>query len=184
MKLPVGYSATGEYNIWRHMRSRCHLPTCDGFKYYGARGITVCDRWRNSFANFLEDVGPRPTPKHTIDRHPDNDGNYELGNVRWATRKQQMENTRRTKRAVVDGDITHVAEACRRLGLNEDAVRYRLRVGWDVQRALETPFGKHVVLGQKDRQKIRLIRNKSQDQIAVMFGISQSAVSSIIRGKR
>lgn len=86
---------TPEYRAWVSMKSRCN-PDYDhpDFKNYAARGIKVCEYWKNSFARFLADVGPRPSDKHSLDRYPNNDGNYELGNVRWATRREQMLNTR------------------------------------------------------------------------------------------
>lgn len=82
------------YNTWVGMMNRCYNTTRHNYKYYGARGITVCERWRNSVALFIEDVGEKPSPRHTIDRI-DNSGNYEPGNVRWATQHEQNLNTRK-----------------------------------------------------------------------------------------
>jgi hypothetical protein len=77
------------------MKNRCHNPKNKDFDSYGARGIKVCDEWRTSFKSFFDFVGPKPTPKHSIDRYPNNDGNYEPGNVRWATAKEQAANKQR-----------------------------------------------------------------------------------------
>lgn len=86
-------SRTKLYAVWRGMTQRCHNPNNKAFRHYGARGISVCPEWRKSFEKFRDYMGERPSPKHSIDRI-DNDGNYEPGNVRWATQKQQVQNRR------------------------------------------------------------------------------------------
>ena len=82
------------YGTWRHMRERCADPRHSEYHLYGGRGIKVCDRWRNSYEIFAADMGPRPSPTHSIDRI-DVNGNYEPGNCRWATPKEQRHNQRR-----------------------------------------------------------------------------------------
>jgi hypothetical protein len=90
-----------EYKAWRHMISRCTDPEDNEWKRYGGRGICVCPRWLKSFNNFLADMGSKPFSKKphgfSLDRWPDNNGNYRPGNCRWATAKQQCENRRPRK---------------------------------------------------------------------------------------
>lgn len=86
---------TPEYAAWHSMKVRCFDPKMPAYKNYGGRGITVCERWARSFPLFLADIGLRPSPQHSLDRYPNNDGDYEPGNVRWATRKQQEANKRK-----------------------------------------------------------------------------------------
>jgi hypothetical protein len=90
---------TAEHRAWVEMRQRCSNPRRVGWKYYGGRGIRVCWRWLSldGFQNFLEDMGPRPSPEHSLDRI-DNDSHYEPGNVRWATKTEQSKNRRKFTR--------------------------------------------------------------------------------------
>jgi hypothetical protein len=97
---PLRLSELPEYQVWRGMIRRCEDPKHDSYRYYGARGIRLCDRWRNGedgqsgFECFLADMGTRPTPQHSIDRYPNNDGNYSKYNCRWATASEQSLNQR------------------------------------------------------------------------------------------
>lgn len=135
-----GQSRQREYRIWSYMKQRCHNPRALHFKFYGGRGIAVCEEWRggDGFDRFFAHVGPAPSRTHTLDRI-DNSRGYEPGNVRWATRKQQSSNMR-SNRLVTIGQETHtVAEWIDTLGLDEERVRSRLGRGWDPEAAFLTP---------------------------------------------
>lgn len=116
-----------EHACWSAMWTRCTWPGHKNWSLYGGRGIAVCDRWR-SFALFLSDMGPRPSKRHSLDRI-DSNGNYELGNCRWATQIEQGQNTRRNIRVVVDGVSLRVSEAASLLGITACAVRHRVARG-------------------------------------------------------
>lgn len=122
------------------MRARCLNPDHPAFPDYGGRGIAICDRWRDSFEAFLADMGERPSPSHSIDRHPDNDGPYEPGNVRWATDAEQAINRRNVRTVEVEGETVPLIEAAARIGLSKNTVHQRLFKGWSVERILATPL--------------------------------------------
>lgn len=112
-----------EYAIWLHIKKRCSDHTDKNYPRYGGRGISVCERWFDSFDNFMDDMGSRPEPAYlySIDRYPDKDGNYEPGNCRWATVLEQNNNrnARRTKAEVKAERESHQAEINRRAHAKE-----------------------------------------------------------------
>lgn len=115
-----------EYHVHNSMLRRCYNETHAGYSDYGGRGIRVCDRWRESFANFLEDVGPRPSKKHSLDRiNPD--GNYEPTNVRWATLQEQARNKRKSLFLPhpETGKMIPAAAVAEYLGISYHAMRTR-----------------------------------------------------------
>lgn len=123
--------------VWHTMIARCHKPNASGYEDYGARGISVCDRWRNDIHAFIADMGPRPSPKHSIDRI-DNDGDYEPGNCRWATSMEQSRNNRRTILVTFNGKTQCIKDWVMELGLVYPRVTARIRtLGWTPLQALE-----------------------------------------------
>lgn len=131
-------TSTREYRTWINMKSRCYTPTSTGYKDYGGRGIKVCERWLHSFGAFLEDMGPRPSPEHSIDRI-DCDGDYEPSNCRWATRTEQARNFRANRIVEAFGRSMTLAEAAEQSGLPYNTVLYRLKRGWTLDQALTLP---------------------------------------------
>lgn len=131
-----GLSHTPEHNAWEAMKQRCSSRV-----HYTSRGIKVCDRWLHSFENFLKDMGPRPSPRHSIDRK-NNNGDYEPGNCRWATHTEQMQNTRRTKRFEFNGANKTITEWANEVGMRRETLRARLKNGWSIKEAITTPIYK------------------------------------------
>lgn len=117
------------------MIARCYNPHNNRYSYYGGRGVTVCSRWRESFEAFLADMGARPDGM-TLDRFPDKGGNYEPGNVRWATPSEQGSNKRNNNILEYDGQSLTISEWARKIGITHQAIRQRLRRGLSVAEAL------------------------------------------------
>lgn len=128
------------YQAWASMIQRCNNPNSIRYYDYGGRGIKVCERWKK-FENFLEDMGERPR-RTSIDRI-DNDGNYEPGNCRWATDKEQANNKRNNRFLFFDGSKRTVGEWAERIGINRSTLIGRLNKGWDTKKALTTPIRKY-----------------------------------------
>jgi hypothetical protein len=116
-----------EYTTWRSMRNRCERPACVAYRDYGGRGIKVCERWK-LFVNFLEDMGLKPTPKHTLDRI-DNDGDYSPENCRWVTREANGRNKRNNWQVTFIGETKPLAEWCDQFNLPYNRTYGRLRRG-------------------------------------------------------
>jgi hypothetical protein len=127
-----------EYKTWAGIKQRTTNPSEMHGHYYQDRGIKMCDRWLDSFENFLEDMGRAPSPKHSIDRI-DNDGDYSPENCRWATHQEQMANTRVTKLIEYNGQKHHQEEWGRITGLGGLTILKRLKRGWSIEDALTRP---------------------------------------------
>jgi len=134
-----GGKRTSEYSAWKSAKARCYIPSVSNFAGYGGRGIKMCDRWCNSFENFLDDMGRKPSPELSIDRI-DNDGDYEPGNCRWAPLSVQAGNRRNNLVFEYLGRRYTCSEAARAFGLKPHTLADRLRKGWLVADAIETPL--------------------------------------------
>jgi hypothetical protein len=119
-------SYSREYNIWAMMRQRCSNPKAANYLGYGARGIKVCERW-NRFSNFIADLGPAPSPAHTLDRI-DNNGDYTPENCRWADVLQQQNNRRNSVFIEAFGKRLTLAQWARETGLSRDIIKHRIFV--------------------------------------------------------
>jgi len=138
-----GMSKTPEYVAWCKMRDRCNRESGKDYKDYGGRGIKVCDEW-SDFTAFYNYIGDRPSAKHSLDRI-DVNGNYEPGNVRWATPMTQGNNTRRNRFLVFNSVRKTVSEWSADTGLSLCAIHSRLDRNWDVEKTLTTPVRKMTI---------------------------------------
>lgn len=136
--LSHGLSYTPEYRAWQTMRQRCTNPRCAAWPRYGGRGISIAAEWLTDPAAFIAHIGPKPSPKHELDRI-DNERGYVPGNVRWATRKTNDRNRRSNRRLAFRGESLTIAEWAERVGISRGLIRVRLENGWSVERTLTEP---------------------------------------------
>lgn len=135
-----GKSKTKLYDTWNMMLARCYNENSSRFHRYGGRGIIVCEKWRK-FEGFYEDVIVGYEKHLTLDRYPNNDGNYEPNNFRWATKKQQAGNTSQNIVVEVDGEKMCLTAACEKLSLPYNQVRNRIKKkGMSFEDAIKQPF--------------------------------------------
>jgi hypothetical protein len=134
-----GMCGTKIYDVWCKIRQRCLNPNAPNYKNYGGRGIGICPEWERSFVAFYSHVGDKPDSMESIDRI-NNDGDYEPGNVRWATKADQNRNSRANRMVEVNGEQRCMAEAARLSGMKPEALRSRLRLGWSTEDALSIPI--------------------------------------------
>lgn len=131
-----GRSGSRTHKIWTQLRQRCNNPKDDAYHRYGGRGIKVCERW-SSFQNFLDDMGEAPEAL-TLDRI-DNDGNYEPGNCRWATRKEQARNRTSNVNLTFEGKTLNLTAWSEVTGISQGTMTARLARGWSAERTLTEP---------------------------------------------
>lgn len=155
-----GDSGSREYNIWTGIIKRCYNQKCPAYPRYGGRGIAMCDRWRNDYAMFLADMGRTPFPGAEIDRI-DNDGDYEPGNCRWATRKEQSNNKSTMVYFEYDGRRQKVAEWAKELGVPVKTFRLRVWKGW-------TP--EEVMRGRRVKANGKTVRTLTYDGVTLPVG--------------
>ena len=122
-----GTKTTPEYKAWTEMIERCTNENAKYYHRYGGRGIKICERWRNSFEAFFQDMGERTSSNHSLDRFPNNDGNYEKSNCRWATPVQQCNNRSNTIYITHNGETKTLMEWSRLLNIRQHTIYGRLK---------------------------------------------------------
>jgi hypothetical protein len=136
-----GRTGTAEHRVWMAIKNRCYRPRHNQFHNYGGRGIKMCPRWLNSFESFLEDMGARPSPKHSIERI-NNSGDYEPANCYWATWKQQSRNKRSNHWITFQGETLTLIEWAEKIGTSSSILSSRINTcKWPIERALTEPIG-------------------------------------------
>jgi hypothetical protein len=146
-KFKHGHSVRGKksktYQAWMDMKTRCYSKNHPSFPGWGGRGIKICKEWRNSFEQFLVDMGACPGPGYSLDRYPDNNGDYKPANCRWATISEQSNNKRIRSDAVMitwKGKTKALEVWARELGFKRSTLYDRLLVhGWPVKKAFTAP---------------------------------------------
>lgn len=143
----TGSPRSAEYGAWSQMKRRCYNRNTPQWKDWGGRGITVCQRWLDSYADFVADVGRRPSARHSLDRWPNPNGNYEPGNVRWATQIQQVRNMPQHNRIVTANGLSLcTTEWQERTGIHRRTITTRLANGWKPEQAVTVPPRVHCSL--------------------------------------
>lgn len=127
-------SSTTEYRSWSEMKRRCKSKERDKYNSWALKGVVVCERWLE-FQKSYDDMGPKPSKDHQIERI-DNDGNYEPGNCRWATRKEQCNNRRNSHFLTLGTKTQTIQQWCDQLGIPDTTLHNRLKRGWSAERSL------------------------------------------------
>lgn len=182
MNYKHGMCQTPEYRAWAAMITRCFNQKGPAFHHYGGRGIQVCDEWRHDFMAFYRHIGPRPSSEHSIDRI-DNNGNYEPGNVRWATWLEQQANRRDNIWITYNGKKLHQNEWARQMGIDATTLTRRRRAGIAIDQEIIKKY--HSKLTESQVYEIRqlLSEGKSLQFIARIYHVDSSHISRIKTGQ-
>lgn len=175
-------TASKEYLTWQRMKNRCKGRGVLDERNYRSRGIKVCKRWENSFLNFFADMGKAPGPEYSLDRK-NNDKGYSKRNCKWATKKQQIRNTRKSLFLNYQGKRMALYDWADKIGIRGDALYQRIhKYGWSVEKALTGLTTRR--FSREDILEIRRLRGtKTQKEIGLMFGVSGTEISYIHQNK-
>lgn len=169
---------TPMYRRWYNIKSRCSNPKNEKWALYGGRGIALCERWQN-YENFIQDMGPPPSPQHTVDR-VDVNGPYSPQNCRWATPMEQANNKRTNVR--VEGKT--LAEHARELGVTPETIRYRLATGADPlmrEKRRKRNYGRTVLQKNLDGSEVQLHGSLPKAAAGISPGNHEAALKAIWR---
>ncbi len=182
-----GLSRSPEHNSWQAMLNRCTNQTYEHYYLYGGRGIRVCKAWQECFMIFLKDLGPKPSPQHTIDRK-DNEGHYSCGkcseciengwlaNCYWVTKKEQGRNRRTNHLVEHSGKTLCIKEWSEITGLPKGVIRQRLEAGWSPEKALTTPPLCRIDLETAREIRTLLEQGIPESQVALRFSLTEHHV--------
>lgn len=169
-----------EYKSWWQMNRRCYDTESPSYHNYGGRGIIVCERWRNSFKNFLEDMGDKPDVTYTLDRI-DVNGNYEPSNCKWSSKEEQANNKRNCIYLTLNGEKLTVSQWARKVGINKMTILRRLNLGWSHYDAVFKDIKKDVELNKVELvPKLRELGLKVED-IAFFCKVKPNAIYNILK---
>lgn len=171
-KDPIGYSC---YTRWQSMKRRCYKEYDSHYKNYGARGIQVCERWLNSYENFLEDMGFPPSQEYQIDRI-DNDGDYEPSNCRWVSRTENSRNKSNNRMITANGETKTLSAWSESSGIKRETIAMRLNRGYSPEDAISHDFAPNKIITP-------LGEFKSISECSRATGLSVSGVHNRIKSK-
>lgn len=171
-----------EYNSWNSMNGRCYSNKNPSYHLYGEKGITVCDRWRKSFKNFLEDMGAKPNATYSLDRFPNKNGNYEPSNCKWSTPKEQSNNKNNNNLIEINGETLNITQWSEKTKLNRNVLASRIRQGWKGSKIISKVASKltksqkiEIIKLRKNKIKLKIISEK--------FNVSIQAISKICKNE-
>ena len=178
-----GMEGSVEYKAWAEAKQRCHNPSNEKFKWYGARGISVCDEWRNDFVAFYKHIGPRPAG-FELDRI-NNDAGYEPGNVRWASKTENVRNRRNTVKVLYKGSLVTLEEYAKAEGVSYSTAWSRAKYYPHMISGVAPRTGARNGNTKLTDEQVRQVRASSDStkSLQMMYGVSRGLIQGIRSGK-